>query len=262
MHIHICRYKLMEVLVFKVWLAALSHRSATGVLEQNERPCTEAAGVTQESQSHHVSAERQSCWQMWCYPRAKGRRVDCLQELSECEQRLLELLRISWVLEMCRQAAAGALLSWGSCQEAVTGAWAWALPHQPRPLSLHKGDCASLWPLVPRTTSTAAPGPSGTGRADCCWRRALPLHSEGPQRCSALKWEDSWGAEPAGFLLCSAEQSSEAQRLIPTCHFPSWGHGAVSFSVPINFHCCFRTVKAWGKKVWTHQGKFCLLWLH
>lgn len=49
MHIHICRYKLMEVLVFKVWLAAPSHRSATGVLEQNECPCTETAGVTQES---------------------------------------------------------------------------------------------------------------------------------------------------------------------------------------------------------------------
>lgn len=40
----------MEVLVFKLWLATPFCLSAAWLLEQNEHHCTEAAGVTQESQ--------------------------------------------------------------------------------------------------------------------------------------------------------------------------------------------------------------------
>lgn len=50
MHMHMCMYKLMEVLVFKVWLATPFCLSAAQLLEQTECHCTETVGVTQESQ--------------------------------------------------------------------------------------------------------------------------------------------------------------------------------------------------------------------
>lgn len=153
---------------------------------------------------------------------------------------------------MCRQAATGAPLSWITCQEAVTSAWVSTLPHRPKPLSHHSARGCLCIPV---------PSPASDHQHSCSSRlhqqsRLLLKESsptalvaeKGPQRCCAWKREDSQGTGPAGCLLCSGEQSSKAQRLVPTCHFPSWGHGAVFFSNPINFHCLFFTAKAWGGK--------------
>lgn len=120
-------------------------------------------------------------------------------------------------------------------------------PHRPRPLS-HLSAQRCL--CIPKALShLGCSSPLWRWQSSLLLKESSPtalVTAKGPQRGCALKREDSQGMGLAGGLLCSADQSSKAQRLIPVCRFPSWGHGAVSFSIPINFHRCFFLAKAWG----------------